>query len=381
MGSCCRINLMPKNIVILYSDTGGGHRSQGGAIQEALAARCGAEAQVTMVDGLKQYAPYPLNRLPQWYPSLSDHRRLWKYGYRLTDRPRRFLFITTLISPVVRRATLQLIRDHRADAYVAVHPLYLTPLLSALRPPRPPVITVVTDPVSVHAIWYHPKVDLYIVATEAARERLILNGVAPDKVRLAGLPVASRFCVPASDKARLRSSLGWRIGCPVVLVVGGGEGMGPVSEIAQTISSAGLDCELAVVAGRNQALRASLEAAPWKVPTHIYGFVTEMPDLMCAADVLVTKAGPATLWEAFGAGLPIVLYDYLPGQEEGNVTYVENSGAGRVALGPQAVVDVLREWLGPQADPRALAQAALNAQKLARPDAAARIAELIWHTV
>ncbi len=256
--------------------------------------------------------------------------------------------------------------------------LYLNPLLSALRPPRPPLIAVVTDPVSVPAIWYHPKVDLYIVPTEIARERLILNGVAPDKVRLAGLPVAASFCGRAGDKARLRTELGWRIGCPVGLLVGGREGMGPVYEIAQAISWAGLECELAVVAGRNQALRASLEAATWKVPTHIYGFVTEMADLMCAADVLVTKAGPATIWEAFGAGVPIVLYDYLPGQEEGIVTYVENSSAGRVALSPQAVVDVLRGWFGPEANPQAVAQAALNAQKLARPDAAARIAELIW---
>ena len=331
-----------------------------------------------MVDGLKHYAPYPFSRLPDWYPSLSAHRRLWKYSYRLTDGPRRFLLLTRLIYPVARQATMKLIRDHPADVYVAVHALYLTPLLSALRPPRPPIITVVTDPVSIHAIWYHPKVDVYIVETETGRESLILKGIPPEKVHLAGLPVASRFCAPGGDKAQLRARLGWTPGCPVVLVIGGGEGMGPVSEIAQAISSAGLECELAVVAGRNQALRASLEAATWKVPTHIYGFVTEMPDLMCAADVLVTKAGPATIWEAFGAGVPIVLYDYLPGQEEGNVTYVENSGAGRVALSPQAVVDVLREWLGPQADPRVLAQAALNAKKLARPDAADRIAELIW---
>ncbi len=129
---------MPKNIVILYTDTGGGHRSQGRAIQEALAARYGAEAQVTMVDGLKQYAPYPLNHLAEWYPRLSAHRRLWKCGYRLTDGPRRFLLLTRLIWPAARQATMKLVRDHPADAYVAVHPLYLTPLFSALTLPVPP---------------------------------------------------------------------------------------------------------------------------------------------------------------------------------------------------------------------------------------------------
>jgi len=369
---------MSKDIVILFSDTGGGHRAQGSAIQEALAARYGAEARVKMVDGLKLYAPYPFNRLPEAYPGLIAHRRLWQYAYNLIDEPRRYLPITRLIWPLARPGTLRLLRDYRADAYVAVHPAYLTPLLSALRPPRPPVITVVTDPVTVHAVWCHPEVDLYIAETEMARDSLVLKGVAPGRVHVTGLPVAAQFCAPAEDKAKLRARLGWGTSRPVVLVVGGGEGMGPVSEIARAISSSGLDCELAVVAGRNQALRASLEAAAWNVPMHVYGFVTEMPDFMRAADVLVTKAGPATIWEAFNAGLPMVLYDYLPGQELGNVTYVEQSGAGRLALGPQAVVGALREWFGPQARPGALAQAAQNARKQANPGAAAHIAELIW---
>jgi 1,2-diacylglycerol 3-beta-galactosyltransferase len=372
---------MPKEIVILFSDTGGGHRAQGAAIQEALEARYGAAVRVKMVDGLKHYAPYPFNRLPEWYPSLSSDPRQWKFMFDVTNGPRRFLFMTTLLWPIARQATLNLLRDYPADAYVAVHGAFLTPLVTALHPPRPPVITVVTDPVTVHAVWYQPQVDLYIAETEAARKQLISHGVAPAKVHVTGVPVASRFCVPAGDKAQLRARLGWGSSRPVVLVVGGGEGMGPVYEISQAISASGLDCELAIVAGRNQALKLSLEAATWSVPTSIYGFVTEMPDFMRAADVLLTKAGPATIWEAFATGLPIILYDYLRGQEEGNVTYVEQSGAGRLALSSQAVVEVLREWFGPQANRQALAQAAANAQKLADPCAADRIAELIWQSL
>ena len=370
---------MPRNIVILFSDTGGGHRASGEAIRDALVAEYGAEAQVTMVDVLKQYSPYPLNRLPAWYPELSRRRQLWKYGYRLTDGAQRFRLINTLLWPYLPSGTLKFLQDYRADVYVAVHPLYLTPLLNALGSPRPPVIMVVTDLVSIHAIWCHPDVDLYIVPTQPARERVISFGVAPAKVRVAGLPVAARFCVPVGDRAGLRARLGWGNGRPVVLAVGGGDGLGRLGEIAQAIAASGLDCELAVVAGRNQALRASLEAVTWQVPTHVYGFVTEMADLMRAADVLVTKAGPSTLCEAFSAGLPIILYDYLPGQEEGNVSYVVESGAGQLALGSRAVVEALRKWLGPQAQPQALAQAALNAKRLAQPDAATRIAELVWN--
>ncbi len=369
---------MPKNIVILFSDTGGGHRASSEAIRDALLAQYGAEAQVRMVDALKHYAQPPFNRAPELYPELISHRTLWQWGYDLTDGPRRSRALMSLLWPGTRPGTLKFLRDYGADVYVVIHPAFLMPLDNVRRHPRPPVIAVVTELMCFHALWSHPA-DLYVTPTEAARQHLISNGVAPDKVRVLGLPVSSRFSEGDGDKARLRTKLGWGSGRPVVLLVGGGEGMGAVADIARAISDSGLECELAVIAGRNQVLRASLEAASWSVPTHIYGFVTEMPDYMRAADVLVTKAGPTTLCEAFSVGLPIVVYDYLPGQEEWNANYVVESGAGRLALGPQAVVEALGELVGPHAHPQALAQAALNARKLARPDAAARIAELIWN--
>jgi 1,2-diacylglycerol 3-beta-galactosyltransferase len=369
---------MTKNIVILFSDAGGGHRSAGEAIIEALKARHGAQAQIKMVDGLKEYAPYPFNRLPGWYPFLSQHRRVWKYGYQVTDGERRSRALTLATWPYVRRAMRRIVADNPADIYVVVHWIFLTPLLQALGRPRPPVITVVTDLISIHGYWCQPHVDLCIVPTELARDRVIRNGMPVEKLRVVGLPVASRFCLPPGDKTQARVKVGWGTQRPVVLVVGGGEGMGPLFEISQAISHSGLECELAVVAGRNQALRQQLEAAAWNVPAHSYGFVTNMPDLMRAADVIITKAGPGTICEAFNAGLPIILYDYLPGQETGNVSYVVDNGAGVWAANPQAVVAALRSWIGPNAPPGALAQAAGNAQKLARPQAAETIAKMIW---
>jgi 1,2-diacylglycerol 3-beta-galactosyltransferase len=369
---------MTKNIIILFSDTGGGHRSAGEAIIEALKARHGVDAQITMVDGLKQYTPYPFNRLPKWYPAMIRSRRIWKYGYHITDGRRRAGLPFLLAWPYVRGAVRRMVADHPADVYVAVHWIYLIPLLRVLGRPRPPVITVVTDLISIHAWWCCPHVDMCIVPTQPARDRVVGCGMAAEKVHVAGLPVAARFCQPPGDKAQMRAKVHWGTDRPVVLVVGGGEGMGPLYEISQAISASGLNCELAVVAGRNQALQNKLQAATWNVPAHIYGFVTAMPDLMQAADIIITKSGPGTIFEAFNAGLPIVLYDYLPGQEAGNVGYVMDNGSGVFADNPQAVVAALQGWIGADARPGALAQAAANSKKLARPEAAKRIAELIW---
>jgi 1,2-diacylglycerol 3-beta-galactosyltransferase len=86
---------------------------------------------------------------------------------------------------------------------------------------------------------------------------------------------------------------------------------------------------LVIVCGRNQKLKATLESCTWENPTLIYGFTRDMPDFMRAADFIVTKAGPGTVAEALNAQLPIILYSKLPGQEDGNVTFVEEEGAGQ----------------------------------------------------
>jgi 1,2-diacylglycerol 3-beta-galactosyltransferase len=107
---------------------------------------------------------------------------------------------------------------------------------------------------------------------------------------------------------------------------------------------------------------------------YLYGFVHEMPDFMQAADILVTKAGPSTVSEAFIVGLPIVLFDYIPGQEDGNVQYVIRHGAGAWAPHPDQVVAVLKGWLS---DPERRRRAAEASKRLAGPEAARQIADLL----
>ncbi len=197
-------------------------------------------------------------------------------------------------------------------------------------------------------------------------------------MRVIGLPVAARFTAPAGDKPALKQALGWSADRPTILMVGGGEGMGPLYDIARAVADARLPCELAVVAGRNQALRERLEATDWATPAHVYGFVTDMPDFMAAADVIVTKAGPGTISEALIAGLPILLFSYIPGQEAGNVAYVVEQGAGVYTPRPERMVELLRRWIGPGADPADLRLVAANARRLGRPQASKQIAAAIW---
>jgi 1,2-diacylglycerol 3-beta-galactosyltransferase len=125
-------------------------------------------------------------------------------------------------------------------------------------------------------------------------------------------------------------------------------------------------------------LKNSLEAQEWENPTFIYGFTQEMPDFMRAADAIVTKAGPGTIAEALAAGLPIILYAKLPGQEDGNVTYVENSGVGVWAPEPLKVVRTLTRWI---CRPAERAEVITNCNHAARPDAARLIARTLGEKI
>jgi len=361
-------------VLFLFSDTGGGHRSAAEAVIEALEIEAPGCFDIQLIDVFKQYAPLPLNLAPAAYPGMVRVPQMWGFGYRMTNGQRRARAITGAAWPYIRRAARRLAREQQADLIVSVHPVMITAVLRGYGSHRPPFFTVVTDLVTTHALWYDPGVDLYMVPTEAARERALACGLDPARIHVVGLPVAQRFCQPVADRAALRAELGWPTDRPVVLLMGGGEGMGPLFETATAIAAPGGDFALAVICGRNRRLKQDLEAQDWPILTRLYGFERRIPQMMQAADLLVTKAGPGTIAEAINAGLPMVLYSRLPGQEDGNVTYVVDEGVGTWAPGADRAAASVHRWLQ---DPRMLQQAAAACRRIARPSAAKEIAHLI----
>lgn len=362
------------HILFLFSDTGGGHRSATEAIIEALHLEFPNRISTEMVDIFRQYAPRPLNYLPDLYPKMVRVPQAWGLSFRLSNGPHRARLITAGAWPYVSRSIRRLVAQHPSNLIVSVHPLATAPVLRALGSERARFYTVVTDLVTAHALWYNRRTDRCLVPTEATYQRAIKAGLFPEQVQVVGLPVADRFCRPAGDKAELRARFDWPQDRPLILLVGGGEGMGPLEKVAHAIANAHLPASLVVIAGRNQSLKERLQKVKWPIPTFVHGFVREMPDFMRAADVLVTKAGPGTISEALNAGLPMILYSRLPGQEDGNVSYVVSNGAGVWAPHPDQIVAALQSWLHSPAERASAAQACI---RLARPQAARQIARIL----
>ena len=362
------------HILFLFSDTGGGHRAAADAIIEALTIEFGDAITTEIVDFLKDYAPSPYNQLPRFYPEMVRLPELWGVGYKISDGRPQARIMTSTLWPIVRRAARRLVMEHPADLLVSVHPVGNSFFLKALGKNRPPFITVVTDMVSTHALWYDKRADLILVPTRMARQRAIQYHMPPEKVVVSGQPISERHCRLGCDKRSLREQFGWPVDKFTVLMVGGGEGMGPLADTAHAIDESGLDVNLVIVTGRNARLKLELESKKWENPTFIFGFTQEMPEFMRAADVIVSKAGPGTIAEALVAGLPIILYTKLPGQEDGNVDYVQERGVGVWAPDPLKVVRTLTRWV---CHPLEYAKVVEACNQAARPDASRTIARIL----
>jgi 1,2-diacylglycerol 3-beta-galactosyltransferase len=366
------------HITFLFSDTGGGHRAACEAIIEAIHCEFGDAVITQMVDFLKDYAPPPFNHLPEAYPDMVRVPELWGAMFDISDGRSQARFVTSIFWPYVRRAARRLVREHHSEMLVSVHPLATTFALKALGKNRPPFVTVVTDMVSTHALWFDQRADLIIVPTEMARQVAIRYTMSPEKVRVVGQPVSQLCNAPIGDRSHLRKRFGWPQGKKVILLVGGGEGMGPLAETARAIDESGLDVCLVIVAGRNSKLEAELKEQTWQNSTFIYGFIHDMSDFMRAADVIVTKAGPGTIAEALIAELPIILYAKLPGQEDGNVDFVISEGVGVWAPEPLAVVRALTRWVCRSKERQKVVK---NCRRAARPDASRQIALILGKQV
>lgn len=361
-------------ILFLFSDTGGGHRSAAEAIIEALEIEYPQQFQMEMLDVFQEYAPLPFNFFPDIYPGLTKMPRMWEMTYNVSDGKRRMRVFYSAMWPYLRRSLRRLLNDHPAELIVSVHQLVNTPVLRARVNNSSKFVTVVTDLVTTHSAWFHPRADLVIVPTINAKEKALKSGLPENKVVVIGQPIAEKYIQQLSDPAETRRRYGWLLDLPLVLLVGGGEGMGHIEQIAMAINHARLRCQLIVIAGRNEKIKKFLEQMHWFIPFKIYGFVTDMPEFMQAADVLITKAGPGTISEAFISGLPIILFSKVPGQENGNVDYVVKNGAGVWAPEAEQVLHILKAWLN---DPITMGQISENSRKLARPLATHQIARAL----
>jgi 1,2-diacylglycerol 3-beta-galactosyltransferase len=371
-------------ILFLYSDTGGGHRAAAQAIDDALAGLAGAERIHTHhIDAFASCGVFPLREgVASYATMLKVQPSPYPAIYHLTNGQTRFRVISELGLPFIRRNFRQMLFMTRPDLVVSVHPLLNSFARTVIQTTGLGVslVTVITDLVTIHHSWTaDAAADEYVVPSPEARALCIARGIPADRVHDLGLPIRPHFSPRTTDARAAKLALGLDPERRMLLVMGGGEGGGRLRRILVDIASTvrRLNVQLVVIAGRNERLRKRLvEMEPALGDgTHVLGFIDNVADYMRAADLLLTKAGPGAIAEAAASGLPVVLYEYISGQEKGNLDFVESRGAGVVALDADAVNSALEKLFAPESSD--LTVMAEQAAKSARPTAASDIAKFL----
>lgn len=368
-----------KRVLILTVDAGFGHRSAANAIAAALAETHGDGCAVEIVNPLDDGRVLSLLRRSQadYDKIVREMPRLYKLGYEASDASVPTAVVERALVVVLFEVLRDLVRQYRPDAIVTTFPLYQAPLgaVYAITGRYVPLLTVVTDLATVHRLWFHGAADLCLVPTPGVRDMALACGLPSHKVQITGIPVHPDLAREDRDPAAIRAALGWRPDLTTALVVGSRR-VGGLDDVLRVLNHSGLPLQLAVVAGGDDELYGQLQGTEWHAVTHVYNFVTNMPVLMHAADLIVCKAGGLTVTEALACGLPLLLIDVLPGQEAGNADYVIEGGAGERAEDPITALEVVHHWL--DGDGALLAERAANARRLGRPRAAYDVAAHAW---
>ena len=236
----------------------------------------------------------------------------------------------------------------------------------------PPHVTVVTDFVA-HSQWMAPGIDRYCVAADEVGREFVARGIPRERIEVTGVPVRPAFGV-AGDGAEARHALGLADSAPVVLALSGSwGGLGRLPHIARVLLASGRPVQGMLVAGNDARLQAALAALTAGSRLRAVGFVHDVPRLMAAADLLITKAGGMTIAEALAAETPLLLYGSLPGQERRNERFASRAGIALVARDRRHLSALIDRALG---DAGLLETLRERMRAYRRPDAARVIAEL-----
>ena len=357
---------------------GAGHLQAAAALEETWRALRPGDT-VQRLDVL-EFTPRLYRKLyVEGYIKLVEHApELWGHVFKKTDNPRlvRKLarFRRTLAHLTANKFSRQLTR-FKPDVVLCTHyhPLEILGRLKAKarRQPAPLAVSVVTD-FEAHALWMEPGVDLYCVAAEETKARLVARGVDPAMVAVTGIPIAARFSAPVQP-AQVRRQVGLRDDLPVLLVLSGGFGMGPVAQILGEINKLANPLQVVVVCGRNEELRRELALLERRHPIHVLGFVTNMQEWMAVADLIVTKPGGLTTSEALALGKPLFILNPIPGQEAANSDFLLEHGAAAKANRLEDLPYRLEKLLGSSK----LAEMTAAARKLGKPGAASEICQMV----
>lgn len=367
-----------KKILILTADAGFGHRSAAIAIKKAFEEKQNVEYEVSIVNPLdNEKAPFFLRESQSEYDKwVRNVPELYKFGYEISDAAIPVSILETILSVTLFEVIRETLEENQPEIVVNTYPLYQAPFIAvrSLLKMDIPMATIITDLATVHNIWFHEDVDLTIVPTSKVKEDAIKAGLSSDKIAEIGIPVNPKIFLLKGDKQKYREDLGWNQDKTTILAVGS-KRVEHFKEYLHVLNHTGFNFQLVIVTGKDKKLFEELDKIEWHIPVFLYEFVENMPELMKASDLLLSKAGGLIVTEALASGLPIIIVDVIPGQETGNAKFVEEAKAGYWVKSNIEFLETISHLFINNFEQLQIIQR--NAENKGKPSAAIQITDLI----
>jgi len=252
------------------------------------------------------------------------------YGklYRLAEKKEKnnsSFSISNLTSSILSRKLVSYIYEYKPDVIVCTH-IFAAQIISHLQSKKvikAKTIGIVTD-FTIHPFWEDTDLDYYITASELLNHQASKKGIPVEKIRATGIPIHTKFANKIS-KPEARALLGIE-DKTTVFVMSGSMGYGNVGKIIRKIDNLDMDFQIISVCGHNKRLKKRIDLLKSRKKIYNYGFVDNVDIMMDAANCIVTKPGGLTVSESLAKGLPMILINPIPGQEDRNVDFLLNNG-------------------------------------------------------
>lgn len=362
-------------ILILYVSVGTGHMKAAEALKESIEKQFRGW-EVDILDTLKYISPIIDKIVVNSYlGTLKKSPKLYSMLYTASGSGTGIYDMSKALNKILSYKLKSLLKEYKPSAVVCTHPFPMQ-MLSSFKERHQvniPTVAILTDYV-VHSLWLDKGMDAFVVANEIMKSEMILRGVPSNIIYPYGIPVSPKF-LHTTDKLTLRKEFGLDNKF-TILVMGGGMGFGNIESTIASLLECDTDIQIIAVTGTNHRLKAQLEAlsANSSKKILILSYTDRINELMDVSDLLITKPGGMTVSEALVKGLPIFIISPVPGQEEGNASFLIRSGVANKIENSQDLMSVLSQVAN---DPIRLECMRSSSKLLGKPNSADDIAALL----
>jgi UDP-N-acetylglucosamine:LPS N-acetylglucosamine transferase len=329
-----------KKILLMYTRAGGGHISTARAIGESLEKQYKDQVEVVYFDvasgGPKAVSLF----LSQGYTFIVEHLRwIWNIIFFFSLFEIFSRLTVWFFGKQLKRSIIAKIKEEEPDYIVSTYFLtkpFKKMLVAAGLTPQ--VLTVVSDPYSPSTIWFLDRTAHYVVMSEAAKNFALSRRIPEENIQIFKNIINTKF-IKTEHKVNKKSRS--------VLLFGGGVGLKQAEAIILQSYREGENFNFTVICGKNDAQYRSISKLIRELDIKnvtLYGFIDFVDRLIEESDIVVSKAGPASLMEIFALKKNLIITDYIWGQELGNLKWATQSHYAVYEHKPYKIVYMLKEF-------------------------------------